>query len=104
VVNKWLGHGKGIAEKHYLQTTDADWTDGATTTTVPMARGNTGGNTPANVGAYGSPKQKAECKKAREYASTGFDVSTKVPPLGYALTEATTVKASSKGSGTRSKL
>ncbi len=57
VINKWLGHNRGTAEKHYLQVTDSDWDNAAKVATVPLD-GNAGGNRGANTGEYGEVAQK----------------------------------------------
>jgi hypothetical protein len=71
-----MGQSRAVAEKHYLQTTDEDWSEGATKVTVSMSRGNTGGNTPANVGEHRQLAQKEKPGKTPVGASPGFQYLT----------------------------
>lgn len=57
VINTWLGHSSRIAERHYLQTTDAHWERATTEEPVATASGgNTGGNISANPEESGDSK------------------------------------------------
>ena len=51
VINTWLGQSSRVAEKHYLQTTDAHWERAVAEPTVTKeVGGNAGGNIGANLG------------------------------------------------------
>ena len=84
VVNKWLGHSAKTAEKHYLQVTDSDWSDGATkqTNTLPEPRAHAGGNTPANTQEHGVETESKKPKKSAICASTGLPILSSATPLG----------------------
>jgi len=60
VVNTWLGQSSRVAERHYLQTTEAHWERAITEPANPIPLppsdgGNAGGNIPANLAESGSP-------------------------------------------------
>ncbi len=50
VINTWLGQSSRVAEKHYLQTTDAHWERAVAETVTTTVGGNAGGNIGANLG------------------------------------------------------
>ncbi len=80
VCDAWLGHSTRIAERHYLQTTEAHWTR-ATSEGIGLG-GNTGGNIPANHKESGtSPNAKIPPNEPREgWKFVG--ISTSMPPQG----------------------
>ena len=61
VINTWLGQSSRVAEKHYLQTTDAHWERAVAEPTVTKeVGGNAGGNIGANLG---KSRNNRECEK-----------------------------------------
>ena len=84
VCDAWLGHSTRIAERHYLQTTEAHWTR-ATSEGIGLggnAGGNAGGNIPANHKEYQAPQNDKippnECPEGHIFVG----ISNSVPPQG----------------------
>jgi integrase len=84
VCDSWLGHSTEVAERHYLQTTEAHWKRATTEGVVPggNAGGNTGGNIPANhKGSDASKKAKIPAIVAPDVAEFA-GILHKAPPGG----------------------
>ena len=80
VCDAWLGHSTQIAERHYLQTTEAHWAR-ATSDGIGLG-GNAGGNIPANPEEY-QASQNAEIPPNERPEDCEFvGISTKAPPGG----------------------
>ncbi len=84
VINSWLGHSGRIAERHYLQTTDAHWEraikDDSSTLTFG---GNAGGNISANQGPLSSHHETKKPSKKLGSDGCGLPlIAMPVPPQG----------------------
>ena len=84
VCDSWMGHSTRIAERHYLQTTDAHWAK-ATSERIGLG-GNAGGNTGGNISA--NLKESSDSPNAKISTNTLPDggkfveILSVVPPQG----------------------
>lgn len=91
VVNSWLGHSSRVAEKHYLQTTEAHW-DRATTEPVCPSKGaidqqevdggNTGGNIREHSQGFGTDSNEKNPENLTGEAQRFSGILIEVPPTG----------------------
>lgn len=83
VINQWLGHSSRVAERHYLQTTDAHWERAITEQTSPgVTRGNAGGNISANSLESDATTNKKIPKKVAPDGAKSLGISYVMPPVG----------------------
>ena len=83
----WLGHSSRIAERHYLQTTEAHWGRAIVETTnpdllPPSLGGNAGGNIPANLAVSSDPLNEKIPEKMTVEGVIFSGILETVPPQG----------------------
>ena len=91
VCDSWLGHSTRIAERHYLQTTEAHWAR-ATTQGIGLggnAGGNAGGNISANPEASGASRAAKPRINTPPDSHTSGGIPNLVPLQGLESTDKT---------------
>lgn len=87
VVNTWLGQSSRVAERHYLQTTEAHWERAITEPANPIplpptVGGNAGGNIPANLPESDAPLNEKIPGNLTAEGSRFPGIRISVPPQG----------------------